>query len=123
MRRLVAPALLLSAVVAGAASAPAAQRPAAQRGPQLVAEPAVVVPGETVVLRGRGFPRSVQVTLLAGPPHGEAVRIGSAQTGRGGGFTASVQVRDPSDAARLVVLACHDSCRVKARAQFRIAPR
>lgn len=93
---------------------------AAARTPQLTAEPTAVKPGETVTLEGRGFPRDVHVALLAGPPGGEATRIGGARTGRRGRFVATVRIRTRSSAGAFVARACFDACSVHASARFRI---
>ena len=119
MRRLALLVLLSAATLAAPLDAGGA-RPS---GPLLSADPLVVEPGEAVVLRGHGFPRGARIALLAGPRQSEVERIGSAQTGRRGGFRASIQIREPSDGGRYVVLACHDRCRLMARAQFRVVSR
>jgi hypothetical protein len=120
MRRhaVIAFSVLAIGVGGDAAFSGAAQRTPAE--PRLTTEPAAVAPGEALLLRGQGFPKRAQITLFATPPHGESIRIGSAQTGRKGGFSASIRIRVPSDPNRYVVRACHDSCRVAASAQFRI---
>jgi hypothetical protein len=126
MRRGVAiSAVLLAVAAVGPGLAAGSDRPATAAAvvPQLTAEPVEVVPGGTLVLRGRGFPRNARVVLLAGPPRAEAERIGGAVTGRRGGFRAEIRIRLPSDAGRFVALACHDECRVKASARFRIVAR
>jgi hypothetical protein len=79
-----------------------------------------VKPGETLRLTGRGFPRNAHLALMAGPPNGEATRIGGAQTGRRGSFTAKILIRARSSAGAFVALACFDGCGVKASARFRI---
>jgi hypothetical protein len=112
-------ALLPAAAVAAArTAAPAAG--AGARIPELTAAPRAVQPGGTLTLEGRGFPRSVHVALLAGPPHGDAVRIGGAQTGRRGHFVATIHIRARADGGVLVARACHDGCSVTASARFRI---
>ena len=113
-------ALLLVPAVATAAARPPAPEHAAARAPQLVADPTAVQSGGTVTLQGSGFPRNAHVTLLAGPPRGEATRIGGASTGQRGRFVATIHIRPRSKAGPLVALACFDSCRVKASARFRI---
>ncbi len=118
-RTLVVVSLVVAAVaIAGPVGAARPQRPPA--GPQLTVEPAAVAPGQAVVLRGTGFPRSAAIDLLAGPPQSEARSIGSARTGRRGAFVATIRIRSQADPARLVALACWDGCRVKASARFRI---
>lgn len=107
------------AAVAGARPAAPSSSPAA-RTPQLTADPTAVQAGETLTLQGTGFPSNAHVTLLAGPPNAEATRIGGASTGRRGRFTATIRIRPRSDASAMVALACHDACRVKASARFRI---
>lgn len=115
---------LTAVFVFALASGPAALAVAAQRGPddgpRLTVEPGDVAPGDTLVVHGAGFPRRAQITLFAGTPHGDSLRIGSAQTGRRGGFSASIRIRRPSDPHRYVVRACHDDCRVAASARFRV---
>lgn len=119
IRRTALVVLLLSMSFAGGAGArPAAS--SAPRTPQLTADPTTVQAGGTLTLHGTGFPRNVRVTLLAGPPHSEAARIGGASTGRRGRFTATIRIRPHSSAGTFVALACHDACRVKASARFRI---
>jgi hypothetical protein len=120
MPRTMVVAVVLLAVALGAGWADAGRSQAASGAPQLSAEPADVAPGETLVLSGRGFPRNAHIALLAGPPGSEAVRIGGAQTGRRGAFTARIRIRPRAAAGRLVALACVDQCRVKASARFRI---
>jgi hypothetical protein len=90
------------------------------RAPQLTADPGAVQPGATLTLVGRGFPRNVHVALLAGPSQDEAIRVGGARTGLRGRFSATIHIRPHSRAGHLVALACHDGCRVKASAPFRI---
>jgi hypothetical protein len=113
---------LLPAVAVAATAQPASPPPdhAALRAPQLVADAAAVQPGQTLTLEGTGFPRNVHVALLAGPPRAQATRIGGAQTGRRGHFVATIHIRARADAGPLVAMACHDACRVKATARFRI---
>ncbi|HKG04616.1 MAG TPA: hypothetical protein VKB03_15695 [Conexibacter sp.] len=119
IRRTALVVLLLSTSVAAVAGARAAA-PSAPRTPQLIADPAAVQAGGTVTLQGTGFPRNVHLTLLAGPPNAEATRIGGASTGRRGRFTATIHTRPHSSAGAFVALACHDACRIKASARFRI---
>ncbi|HKG38320.1 MAG TPA: hypothetical protein VKB25_04965 [Conexibacter sp.] len=111
-------ALVLLPAAAVASARPAA--PSAAHMPQLTAEPTAVQAGDTLTLQGTGFPRNAHVSLLAGPPHAEATRIGGASTGRRGRFTATVRIRPHSSAGTLVAQACFDGCRVKATARFRI---
>jgi hypothetical protein len=114
--------LLLSApAVTVAAARPAASAPPpAARTPQLTADPTAAHAGATLTLQGKGFPRNVHVTLLAGPPGAKATPMGGASTGRRGRFTATIHIRPHSSAGALVALACEDACRVKASARFRI---
>jgi hypothetical protein len=111
---------LIAAALVCAAPAGAARSGRGPVEPQLTAEPQTAVPGGTVVLSGRGFPRNASIALLAGPPRSEAQRIGGAQTGRRGAFTATIRIRPQAAAGRLVALACYDACRVKATVHFRI---
>lgn len=115
------PLLLVATIgtAAAASAAPSGSRTTA-RAPQLTATPAAVQPGGTVTLAGRGFPPNADVALLAGPPRSEASRIGSARTGLRGRFTATIRIRPRAAAGRFVALACHDGCRLKASARFRI---
>jgi hypothetical protein len=119
IRRTVLVMLLLSMSFAAVVGAQAAA-PSTPRTPQLTAAPTAVQAGDTLTLQGTGFPRNVHVTLLAGPPNAEATRIGGASTGRRGRFTATIHIRPHSSAGAFVALACHDACRVKASARFRI---
>lgn len=117
-------ALLLT--VAGVASVAAAQAPGdgvaiLAGGPRLTADRPVVQPGSALTVRASGFPGRAAVTLLAGPPHGATVRIGSATTGSRGGFVAKIRIRARSAARTLVASACIDGCRVRASVRFRIA--
>lgn len=114
--------LLPVATIAVAQTTAAPPAHVAERTPRLTVDPPVVRPGGTLTLTGRGFPRDAQLTLLAGKRNGEAKRIGSAHTGRGGGFTATIRIRANSSAAALVARACFDACRVEAGARFRITP-
>lgn len=118
IRRIPLVVLLLSASLGAVAGAAAA--PSAPRTPQLTTDRTAVQPGGTLTLQGTGFPRNVHLTLLAGPPEAEAARIGGATTGQRGRFTATIRIRPHSSAGALVALACHDACRVKASARFRI---
>jgi hypothetical protein len=111
--------LLPAAAVAVAAPAPP-EAGAAARTPQLTAQPSAVAPGGALTLEGRGFPRNAHIALFARPPHGEAIRIGGARTGRAGRFSATIRIRKQADANTFVALACHDGCRVKASARFRV---
>jgi hypothetical protein len=106
--------------VALAAARPAAAAAPTVRVPQLTAAPGAVQPGDAVTLAGRGFPRNADIVLMAGPPQGDAHRIGSAHTGRRGRFVAAIRIRRPSDPGRFVARACHDGCRVEASVPFRI---
>lgn len=118
LRRIALVALLLLPATAVATAPPAAP---ATRTPQLTATPAVVHPGETLKLQGTGFPRNAHVSLLAGPPHADAARIGGASTGRRGRFVATIHTRPHSGAGTFVARACFDGCRVEAVARFHIA--
>jgi hypothetical protein len=117
------PRIVLAALLLVPATAAATARPAAPatRTPQLTADRAVVHAGDTLTLRGTGFPRDVHLTLLAGRPHADATRIGGASTGRRGRFSATIHTRPHSDPGTFVAQACFDGCRVKATARFRIA--
>jgi hypothetical protein len=120
------PLILLSSAAVAAVPAARAGRPApgaAVSAPQLIADRAVVQPGATLTLQGRGFPRDAHIALLARQLHGERMRIGGARTGSRGSFTATIHIRPGSAAGRVVAFACHDACRVKASADFRIAAR
>jgi hypothetical protein len=104
------------------AAAVAAAQPAspAARTPTLTAEPTAVQAGTTLTLTGTGFPRNAHISLMAGPPHADAARIGGASTGKRGRFVATIHIRPHSSAGRFVAAACYDACRVKASARFRI---
>jgi hypothetical protein len=115
---LFAVALLPVGVAAARPATPTAH--AGARTPTLTVDPTAVRAGGTVTLTGTGFPSNVHVSLLAGPPHAEATRIGGASTGRRGRFVATIRIRPQSSAGALVALACHDACRVKASVRFRI---
>jgi hypothetical protein len=117
---LAALALLPAATVAVAQSASAPRVQVAERTPELTAAATAVKPGETLTLTGRGFPRNAHIALLAGPRGEDPQRIGGAQTGRRGSFTAKIRIRARSSPATLVARACVDACRVKASARFRI---
>jgi hypothetical protein len=117
---LAALALLPTATIAITQSTAAPRSHAAERAPQLTANSATVKPGETLTLTGRGFPHNAHLALLAGPPDADAKRIGGAQTGRRGTFTATIRIREHSSAGALVARACFDACNVKASARFRI---
>lgn len=120
MSRSAVTTLAVAAVAAGGGLAGASRLQAAVADPRLTLESQAVAPGEALVLEGRGFPRNARIALLAGPPDGEAQRIGGAQTGRRGVFTATIRIREQADPGRFVALACHDACRVKASVRFRI---
>ncbi len=60
------------------------------------------------------------MTLLAGPPASEAVRIGSAKTDEDGEFVAPIAIERRVRPGRYVALACRHDCRVKASAAFRV---
>jgi len=113
-------ALVALALVPATAVAAVSPRHAAAPTPRLTADPVAVHPGEAVTLQGSGFPPNVHIALMAGPPHAEATRIGGAQTGRRGRFLAKIRIRSRSSAGAFVALACHDRCRVKASARFRV---
>lgn len=114
-------ALLPAVTVAVAVAQPAATPPrAAGTTPSLTTDTTTVRPGETLTLTGRGFPRNERLALLAGPPKEDGQRIGGAQTGRRGSFTAKIRIRARSDAGAFVARACFDACRVKASVRFRI---
>ena len=117
---LAALALLPAATIAVAQSTAAPRSDAAARTPRMTAGSATVKPGETLTLKGRGFPSNAHVALLAGPHDGDAKRIGGAQTGQRGTFTATIRIREHSSAAALIARACFDACSVKASARFRI---
>lgn len=113
-------ALLLGAVATGGAAlaVDVAAKPAPS--PSLQATHAQILPGGTLVLHGTGFPQSAHVTLRAARPDGDANRIGSADTGRRGGFVARVKINANVPPGRYVATACHDRCRVKATTTFRV---
>lgn len=119
--RLVIAALALASVgsFAGARAFGAAGGAATQT-PQLVASATAVQPGGSLTLHGSGFPANARLALLAGPAHAQATQIGTAVTGRRGSFVATIHIRPRSAPAALVALACHDACRVRAAARFRI---
>jgi len=117
---LTALALLPVATIAVAQSTAAPRSDTAARAPQLTAASATVKPGETLTLTGRGFPSNAHLALLAGPHDGDAKRIGGAQTGQRGTFTAKIRIRKNSSAAALIARACFDACNVKASTRFRI---
>jgi len=117
---LAALALLPAATIAVAQSTAAPTSRVAERTPQLTADSATVKPGETLTLKGRGFPSNARLALLAGPTDANGKKIGGAQTGRHGTFTAKIHIRENSSAAALVARACFDACSVKASTRFRI---
>jgi hypothetical protein len=117
---LAALALLPATTIAVAQSTAAPHPQVAERTPQLTADSATVKPGETLTLKGRGFPRNARLALLAGPADADGKKIGSAQTSRRGTFTAKIRIREHSSAATLVARACSDACSVKASTRFRI---
>ncbi len=117
---LTALALLPAATIVVAQSTAAPRIQAAERTPKLTADSATVKPGETLTLKGRGFPSNAHLALLAGPTDADGKKIGSAQTGRRGTFTAKIQIRKHSSAAALIARACFDACSVNASARFRI---
>jgi hypothetical protein len=112
--------LAVTALVAAVAVAREAPAPHAGHAPRLTASSRAVEPGSSLRLEGRGFPRHARIALLAGPPRGDARRIGGAHTGRRGRFVATIRIRAHADAARFVARACLDRCRVEASARFRI---
>ena len=109
-----------------AAAAGVGVSPAAERGAQAAAKPALTVRpraarrGGSVMLYGSGFRPLVRVTLLAGPPASEAVKIGSARTDEDGEFVAPIAIERRVRPGRYVALACRHDCRVKASAAFRV---
>jgi hypothetical protein len=120
-RSTLVPLLLSTTAVAAVQPALARAPDAAARVATLTADRAVVPPGGALTLRGRGFPRNAHVALLARRQHGTAAtRVGGANTGRNGSFSATIHVRPRSSAGRFVLLACHDRCSVQASAAFRI---
>jgi hypothetical protein len=119
-RRTTLVALCIPAITALGAAAYAAAPRTGTSVPKLTADRVAVEPGGTLTLEGTGFPRNAHLALMAGPPHGASTRIGGAETGKGGRFVATIHVRPHSSAGAFVALACHDSCRVKASARFRI---
>ncbi|HET6448616.1 MAG TPA: hypothetical protein VFG31_05855 [Conexibacter sp.] len=115
--------ILAALVLAPATAVAASSGQLAARTPQLTADPVAVQPGGTLTLEGSGFPGNVHVALMAKPPHGATTRIGGAETGRHGHFLATIHIRPQSSAGAFVALACHDDCRLKASARFRIVDR
>jgi len=113
---------LMTAVAAAAqpATAAAPGPTATARPPELTAAPPVVHPGETLTLTGRGFAPGAGFALLV-RADGRTTRIGAARTGQRGSFVATIRVRTHAAAARFVVLACRNACRIQASARFRIA--
>ncbi len=116
-------AALVLASIGLLGSAPALGAGAARPDPRLTADRAAVSPGAALHLTGSGFPHRARIVLLAGARESDAKRIGSAVSGSRGGFLATVRVRQRAAAARIVVVACSDACRVRASARFRIARR
>jgi hypothetical protein len=110
------PVLLGSAVLmlALCAGAPAAGEPS------LTSADVRVPAGEVLVVRGRGFPADVHVTLLAGKRRAKVEPIGAARTGRRGGFVARITIERDAAAGRYLAVACHDRCRNEATLRFRV---
>lgn len=94
--------------------------PAARKAPALEVRPRAAVRGGRVVFYGSGFPPLVRVSLLAGLPATEAVRIGSARTNADGSFVAPIAIERAVTPGRYVALACRHRCRMKATAAFRV---
>jgi hypothetical protein len=111
-----------AAHVAMAAAAVAVAAPTVQRAqaPALEVRPRAAARGGRVVFYGSGFAPLVRVSLLAGPPASDAVRIGSARTDAEGGFVAPIAIERAVAPGRYVALACRHRCRVKATASFRV---
>ncbi|HST41364.1 MAG TPA: hypothetical protein VLK58_17735 [Conexibacter sp.] len=116
--RTVVAAVVAAVIVAMGGLAVAA--PAARRAPALAIRPGSALRGGRVVFYGSGFPPLVRVSLLAGPPASEAVRIGSARTNADGSFVAPIAIERAVTPGRYVALACRHRCRVKATAAFRV---
>lgn len=120
-RMVVAGGVVIAAVAAGVRVSPAAERRAqAAVTPTLTVRPRAARRGGSVMLYGSGFRPLVRVTLLAGPPASEAVRIGSARTDADGEFVAPIAIERRVRPGRYVALACRHDCRVKASAAFRV---
>lgn len=120
-RMVVAGGAVIAAMAAGVGLSPAAERRAqAAATPTLTVRPRAARRGGSVMLYGSGFRPLVRVTLLAGPPASEAVRIGSARTDEDGEFVAPIAIERRVRPGRYVALACRHDCRVKASAAFRV---
>jgi hypothetical protein len=111
--------LVAAALAAGtlAAAAVAAPKPDA---PHVTLEHIRVMPGETLVVHGRGFPDEMRVSLRIGRPDGSAERVGAARAGQNGRFVAHVSIDPEVSPGRYVIVACRNRCKLKASTGFRI---
>lgn len=118
--RIAVAALVALTAFTGVVVAASAARRAQEAPPALEIRPRAADRGGRVVLYGSGFPPLARVSLLAGPPASEAVKIGSARTDADGAFVAPITIERAVEPGRYVALACRHRCRVKATANFRV---
>lgn len=115
MRRIAA-VVSLSALIAGLLGAVAVSAVA----PSVSVSPTSVVPGHSVLVTGRHWPRRVRVELLIGPPQSEASHVAWVTTTSSGTLRKRLAIARRAATGRFVLLACRRSCRVKVQASFRI---
>jgi hypothetical protein len=110
----VVPALAACALAVAAPAGPSA-------APTLRARPAHVAPGATFVLHGHGFRRDAHVVLRAGRRRDARLpRIGGADTGRRGSFSAPIDIDAHAAPGVYLAIACQRRCRVMATVRFRV---
>lgn len=88
--------------------------------PALTAKDSHITAGETLVVRGQGFPRDSHIALRAGRDGRKTDRIGGAETGRRGSFVAEIRIEADAVRGDYVAIACHDRCRMKATLLFHV---
>lgn len=89
----------------------------------LSTQDARIAAGETLVVRGHGFPRDAHIVLRAGRDGRKTERIGDAETGRRGSFVAKIHIEADAVRGAYVAMACHDRCRIKATLLFHVGRR
>ena len=116
-------ALTGAVLVAGFTGAYAVAAPSvrlAENPAVLTTEDAHITAGETLVVRGSGFPRNAHIALRAGRDGRKTARIGGAETGRRGSFVAEIRIEDDAVRGDYVAIACQDRCRIKATLLFHV---
>jgi hypothetical protein len=111
---------LLPLAIAMAALLPGGAASAGVHKPTVKVTPSIVAPGGKATVAGRHWKPDAKVTVLAGPPHSGAAKIGSLKTDSAGRFRGTLTFSASVKVGRYVLVACQRHCKIKASTKFRI---